>query len=86
MRTSKYLDVLIIVLAIFAFLTKSNAQESAASGFQARLKDGIGQTFTALPKTFGEVTIKNPLQQVTTTEEDLENTFLTTKCGPFGGW
>ena len=86
MKKLNLIEVLLLsIMAFFVINTAGNAQELNASGLQIRLKGGIGQTLTALPTRFDEVTIINPVRQITTTKSDLENYFLKTKWGPYGG-
>ena len=53
--------------------------------FQARVKGGIGWTFTALPLRFDTVTITNPVRDTFHIITDSKDDILKTKLGPYAG-
>lgn len=86
---------LLLTIALLGFLTAVWAQnppaDKAGSGgyfkFQARLKIGLGQTFTALPMKFSDDTLRvlGPNGPTRKPFSGLKNDVLRTKWGIYGG-
>jgi outer membrane protein OmpA-like peptidoglycan-associated protein len=79
---------LLLFIAIFGLANAVFSQEAPAGNagyfkFQARLKIGMGQTFTALPLKFEDMVLSNTGQSSPYT--GLKNDVLRTKWGIYGG-
>lgn len=76
---------------VFFFIVPAQSQNEPGKGiyfkFQSRLKAGLGQTFKALPTAFDFTMQKldTPGAIMDTSFSDVENNFLNTKWGFFGG-
>jgi outer membrane protein OmpA-like peptidoglycan-associated protein len=82
----------LLFIALFGFVNAALSQDAPADNagyfkFQARLKVGMGQTFTALPMKFQDIDLNvlGPNGPEKQTFSGLKNDLLKTKWGIYGG-